>query len=171
MKETFSLIADRLSLEHCLFRIRDCDKSLVAVPFFRINGVLLPTPRSQVTIFNKHEKPFFEIAPCDSEWNGRFTTSSLNGVQKLASTALNPIRWKIWSAIFIWLFLLLDAEQLFHNLLNGVPEVASTEISRNFTKIWEAVFVNYFLFLEADHFCHNLLFWLELAKINRLKCV
>ena len=37
----------------------NCDKSLVAVPFFRINGVLLPTPRSQVTLFNKHEKLFF----------------------------------------------------------------------------------------------------------------
>ena len=56
-------------------------------------------------------------------------------------------------------------------LIHGVPEVASSEISRNFTKIWEAIFVNSFLFLEADHFCHNLLFWLELAKINRLKCV
>ncbi|PQC69310.1 hypothetical protein CUN43_06780 [Enterococcus faecium] len=43
--------------------------------FFRINGVLLPTPRSQVTLFNKHEKLFFEIAPCDSELNGRLTTS------------------------------------------------------------------------------------------------
>ncbi len=32
-----------------------------------VNGVLLPTPRSQVTIFNKHEKLFIEIAPCDSE--------------------------------------------------------------------------------------------------------
>ncbi|AUJ68342.1 hypothetical protein CDW54_09445 [Enterococcus faecium] len=43
--------------------------------FFRINGVLLPTPRSQVIISNKHEKLFFEIAPCDSELNGRLTTS------------------------------------------------------------------------------------------------
>ncbi|EJY36966.1 hypothetical protein HMPREF1351_02116 [Enterococcus faecium 510] len=32
-----------------------------------INGVLLPAPRSPVTIFNKHEKLFFEIAPCDLE--------------------------------------------------------------------------------------------------------
>ncbi|OOL76077.1 hypothetical protein B1P97_00815, partial [Enterococcus faecium] len=44
-------------------------------PFFRINGFLLPTSRSQVTIFIKHEKLFFEIVPCDSELNGRFTTS------------------------------------------------------------------------------------------------
>ncbi len=35
----------------------------------------MPTPRSQVTIFNKHEKLFFEIATCDSELNGRLTTS------------------------------------------------------------------------------------------------
>ena len=40
-----------------------------------LNGVLLPTPRSQVTISNKHEKLFFEIAPCASELNGRLTTS------------------------------------------------------------------------------------------------
>ncbi|KST53348.1 hypothetical protein AOY36_04125 [Enterococcus faecium] len=54
---------------------KDCDKILVTIPFFRINGVLLPTPRSQVTIFNKHEKLFIEIVPCDSELNGRLTTS------------------------------------------------------------------------------------------------
>ncbi|MDV4390677.1 hypothetical protein NND51_10795, partial [Enterococcus faecium] len=46
-----------------------------------INGVLLPTLRSQVKIFIKHEKLFFEIAPCDSELNGRLTTSDINGVQ------------------------------------------------------------------------------------------
>ncbi|PQG70991.1 hypothetical protein CUS58_03780 [Enterococcus faecium] len=46
-----------------------------------LNGVLLPTPRSQVTIFIKYEELFFGIAPCDSELNGRLTTSSLNGVQ------------------------------------------------------------------------------------------
>ncbi|MBL5008828.1 hypothetical protein A5860_001738 [Enterococcus faecium] len=37
--------------------------------------------RSQVAIFIKREKLFFEIAPCDSELNGRLTTSFLNGVQ------------------------------------------------------------------------------------------
>ena len=58
----------------------DCDKNLHS-PFFGINGVLLPTPRSQVKIFIKHEKLFFEIAPYDSELNGRLTTSFLNGVQ------------------------------------------------------------------------------------------
>ncbi|MGC2952015.1 hypothetical protein ACPTI3_14805, partial [Enterococcus faecium] len=46
-----------------------------------INGVLLPTLRSQVKIFIKQEKLFFEIAPCDSELNGRLTTSEINGVQ------------------------------------------------------------------------------------------
>ncbi|MBO6432852.1 hypothetical protein EY656_01990, partial [Enterococcus faecium] len=40
-----------------------------------VNGVLLPTPRSQVTIVIKHEKLFFEIVPCNSELNGRLTTS------------------------------------------------------------------------------------------------
>ncbi|AUO61438.1 hypothetical protein B1P88_13760 [Enterococcus faecium] len=58
-----------------------CDKSHVTAPFFRINIVLLPTPRSQVTISNKYKKLFFELVPCDSELNGRLTTSFLNGVQ------------------------------------------------------------------------------------------
>ena len=38
--------------------IRDCDKSLVTAPSLRINSILLPTPRSQVTIVIKHEKLF-----------------------------------------------------------------------------------------------------------------
>ncbi|OOL73109.1 hypothetical protein B1P91_10045 [Enterococcus faecium] len=44
--------------------------------FFRINGVLLPTPRSQVTLFNKHEKLFFEIGS---------RPLGINGVQKPVS--------------------------------------------------------------------------------------
>ncbi|PQG48509.1 hypothetical protein, partial [Enterococcus faecium] len=60
-----------------------------------LNGVLMPTPRSQVTIVIKHEKLFFEIAPCDAELNGRLTTSSLNGVQKLASAIISPAKRKI----------------------------------------------------------------------------
>ncbi|ROW77810.1 hydrolase [Enterococcus faecium] len=40
----------------------------------------------------------------------------INSVQKLASAVISPTKHKIWGAIFIWLFLLLDAEQLFHNL-------------------------------------------------------
>ncbi|HFP8453800.1 TPA: hypothetical protein ACOBHK_002254, partial [Enterococcus faecium] len=58
--------------------LSDCSYCLMQSSFFTtspLNGVLLPTPRSQVTIFNKHEKLFFEIVPCDSELNGRLTTS------------------------------------------------------------------------------------------------
>ena len=57
---------------------------------FFVNGVLLPIPRSQVTIFNKHEELFFEIVPCDSELNGRLTTSFLNGVPEVASSKNKP---------------------------------------------------------------------------------
>ncbi|RCT87679.1 hydrolase, partial [Enterococcus faecium] len=39
-----------------------------------------------------------------------------NGVQKLAFAVISPTKRKIGGAIFVWLFLLLDAEQLFHNL-------------------------------------------------------
>ncbi|PQC81103.1 hydrolase, partial [Enterococcus faecium] len=39
------------------------------------------------------------------------------GVQKLASAVISPTKRKIGGAIFVWLFLLLDAGQLFHNLL------------------------------------------------------
>ncbi|KAA0689391.1 hydrolase [Enterococcus faecium] len=42
--------------------------------------------------------------------------SSLNGVQKLASAVIRPTKRKIGGAIFVWLFLLLDVGQLFHNL-------------------------------------------------------
>ncbi|EGP5493687.1 hypothetical protein DZ771_10465 [Enterococcus faecium] len=53
--------------------------------------------------------------------NAVFKTSSLNGVQKLASAVISPTKRKIGGAIFVWLFLLLDAGQLFHNLsINGV---------------------------------------------------
>ena len=55
----------------------------------------LSTPRPQITIFIKDEKLFFEIVPCDSELNGRLTTSFLNGVQKLASAAISPAKRKI----------------------------------------------------------------------------
>ncbi|EGP5220302.1 hypothetical protein EAC26_02695 [Enterococcus faecium] len=79
---------------------------------------------------------FFELVPCDSELNGRLTTSFLNGVQKLASAVISPTKLKTSESVFTWLFLLLDAGQLFHNLLvHGVPEVASSAISRNITKI------------------------------------
>ncbi|KAA0692352.1 hydrolase [Enterococcus faecium] len=45
-----------------------------------------------------------------------FTTSPLNGVQKLASAVISPTKRKIGGAILVWLFLLLDAGQLFHDL-------------------------------------------------------
>ncbi|AYM74218.1 hydrolase [Enterococcus lactis] len=44
------------------------------------------------------------------------TTSPLNGVQKLASSVISPTKRKIGRTIFVWLFLLLDAGQLFHDL-------------------------------------------------------
>ncbi|WP_235045708.1 hypothetical protein, partial [Enterococcus faecium] len=101
------------------FEIVPCDSKLNGrLTTSSLNGVLLPTPRSQVTIFNKHEKLFFEIVPCDSELNGRLTTSFLNGVQKLASAVISSTKRKIGGAIFVWLFLLLDAGQLFHNLFS-----------------------------------------------------
>ncbi|MCC9083396.1 hypothetical protein LOS22_11330 [Enterococcus faecium] len=37
----------------------------------------------------------------------------INGVQKLASAVISPAKLKTLGAVFIWLFLLLDAEQLF----------------------------------------------------------
>ncbi|EFR76364.1 hypothetical protein HMPREF9527_02816 [Enterococcus faecium TX0133C] len=42
----------------------------------------------------------------------------VNGVQKLASAVISPTKRKIGGAIFVWLFLLLDAGQLFHNLFS-----------------------------------------------------
>ncbi|PQF34085.1 hypothetical protein CUS87_07555 [Enterococcus faecium] len=60
--------------------------------------------------------------------NAVFTTSSLNGVQKLASAVISPTKRKIGGAIFVWLFLLLDAGQLFHNLslhFNGADHFTS----------------------------------------------
>ncbi|EGP5399709.1 hydrolase [Enterococcus faecium] len=42
--------------------------------------------------------------------------SRINSVQKLASAVISPTKRKIGGAIFVWLFLLLDAGQLFHNL-------------------------------------------------------
>ncbi|EPI07634.1 hypothetical protein D357_02327, partial [Enterococcus faecium SD3B-2] len=39
-----------------------------------------------------------------------------NGVQKLASAVIILTKRKIGEAIFVWMFLLFDAGQLFHNL-------------------------------------------------------
>ncbi|PQB60546.1 hypothetical protein, partial [Enterococcus faecium] len=51
-----------------------------------------------------------------SKHNAVFTTSSLNGVQKLASSN-KPNPTKNMSSYFFGLYLLLDAGQLFHNLI------------------------------------------------------
>ncbi|EGP5221903.1 hydrolase [Enterococcus faecium] len=37
------------------------------------------------------------------------STKKINGVQKLASAVISPTKRKIGGAIFVWLFLLLDA--------------------------------------------------------------
>ncbi|PQB91330.1 hypothetical protein CUN19_00695, partial [Enterococcus faecium] len=58
----------------------DCDKNLHS-PFSGINGVLLPTPRSQVKIFIKHEKLFLFGCSYYLMQNSFFTTSPLNIVQ------------------------------------------------------------------------------------------
>ncbi len=45
----------------------------------------------------------------------------INGVQKLASAVISPAKLKTLGAVFTWLFLLLDAEQLFTTSpINGV---------------------------------------------------
>ncbi|EGP5179784.1 hypothetical protein EID67_01455 [Enterococcus faecium] len=82
---TASLYGIQKPVSRYSYKKRGCDKILVAAPYFlmqdsffttsSLNGVLLPTPRPQVTIFIKHEKLFFEIVPCGSELNGRLKTS------------------------------------------------------------------------------------------------
>ncbi|MBW6194277.1 hypothetical protein KZ855_33960, partial [Pseudomonas aeruginosa] len=57
-------------------------------------------------------------------FGGRYTNRvtvpflKINGVQKLASAVISPAKLKTLGAVFTWLFLLLDAEQLFYNLSN-----------------------------------------------------
>ncbi|MBX4222886.1 hypothetical protein, partial [Enterococcus faecium] len=62
--------------------------------FVTITNDLMQTFLAQVTISNKYKKLFFELVPCDSELNGRLTTSFLNGVQKLASAVISPTKLK-----------------------------------------------------------------------------
>ncbi|WP_229216113.1 hypothetical protein [Enterococcus faecium] len=73
-----------------------CDKSLVAAPFSnkRCSRDSLSAIRLNISV----------------------TTSPLNGVQKLASAVISPTKRKIGRTIFVWLFLLLDAGQFFHDL-------------------------------------------------------
>ncbi|MFS1125638.1 hypothetical protein, partial [Enterococcus faecalis] len=65
--------------------------------------------------FVKYGKLFFKIASYRSRLNLSVTTSPLNGVQKLTFTVISSTKRKTGSTIFVWLFLLLDAGQLFHN--------------------------------------------------------
>ncbi|EGP5091875.1 hydrolase [Enterococcus faecium] len=55
------------------------------------------------------------MASYRSRLNLSVTTSPLNGVQKLTFTVISSTKRKTGSTIFVWLFFLLDAGQLFHN--------------------------------------------------------
>ncbi|MGC2935921.1 hypothetical protein ACPTGZ_13225, partial [Enterococcus faecium] len=77
-------------------------------------GVLLPTPRSQLTIFNKQEKQFFEIAPSDSELNGRLSTSWYKRCSKACIYA--NLSNQVKNEERVWLSLILEAGQFYHNL-------------------------------------------------------
>ncbi|EGP4822209.1 TPA: hypothetical protein QFL11_000457 [Enterococcus faecium] len=73
--DSYRILSEIWFIRSSKIKSRGCDKSLVAAPFFRINGA-----------------------------------------QKLASAVISPTKRKIGGVIFVWLFLLLDAGQLFHNL-------------------------------------------------------
>ena len=62
------------------------------------NGVLLPTLGHKEQ-YSTNMRSFFEIVPCDSEMNGRLTTSSFNGVQS-ADPRLAQTNGKIRGTIF-----------------------------------------------------------------------
>ncbi|MEM5667494.1 hypothetical protein AAHH62_09755 [Enterococcus faecium] len=65
------------------------------------------------------EQQLFEKGDCDSFLSQSFLR--INGVQKLASAVISPAKLKTLGAVFTWLFLLLDAEQLFTTSpINGV---------------------------------------------------
>ncbi|MFK2846604.1 hypothetical protein EH205_03810 [Enterococcus faecium] len=123
--------------------------------FFRINGVLIPTPRSQVTIFNKHEKLFFEIATCDSELNGRLTTSWYKRCSKASFSVLSQIYAKMWKAIFTKFFLILETKRLFHNLFfKRCSKACICANESNQVKNEELFWLS--LLLDAGQFFHNL---------------
>jgi len=46
-----------------------------------------------------------------------FLRPLIHGVQKLASAIITPTKRKTWETVYVWLFLLLDAGQLFYDLL------------------------------------------------------
>ncbi|EMF0547673.1 hypothetical protein HKH36_001010 [Enterococcus faecium] len=91
-----------------------CDKNFVAAPFSnkRCSRDSLSAIRHD---FVKYRKLFFKIASYRSRLNLSVTTSPLNGVQKLTFTVISSTKRKTGSTIFVWLFFLLDAGQLFHN--------------------------------------------------------
>ncbi|KXA08128.1 hypothetical protein HMPREF3199_01726 [Enterococcus faecium] len=64
----------------------------------------------------------------------------INGVQKLASAVISPAKLKTLGAVFTWLFLLLDAEQLFYNLSNKRCSISCPSILAQKT----AKYGNYF---------------------------
>ncbi|WP_219842879.1 hypothetical protein, partial [Enterococcus faecium] len=112
-------------------------------------------PRSQVTIFNKHEKLFFEIAPCDSELNGRLTTSWYKRCSKASFSVLSQIYAKMWKAIFTKFFLILETKRLFHNLFFKRCSKASICANEsNQVKNEELFWLS--LLLDAGQFFHNL---------------
>ena len=81
--------------------------------------------RSQVAIFIKREKLFFEIAPCDSELNGRLTPSWYKRCSKASFSVLSQIYVKMLKAIFTKFFLILETKQLFHNFLRKTIKIHS----------------------------------------------
>ena len=69
--------------------------------------------------FSKYGKLFRDFLPYCSGQSALFTTF-IHGVQRLASSTISLNRWKTWEAVFLCSFLLLDADQPFHNLIYGV---------------------------------------------------
>ena len=87
----------------------------------------------ELTFGNKSKRSFYNF---------------IYGVQRLASSTISLNRWKTWKAVFLCSFLLLDAEQPFHNLIHGVQRPTPWNKSE-FFKTWEAVSKNPFL-LSAE---------------------
>ncbi|HFD6949713.1 TPA: hypothetical protein ACWWHI_002655, partial [Enterococcus faecium] len=69
----------------------------------------------------------------------------INGVQKLASAVISPAKLKTLGAVFTWLFLLLDAEQLFYNLSNKRCSISCPSILAQKTAKYEELFCRLFL--------------------------
>ncbi|MGJ3711771.1 hypothetical protein, partial [Enterococcus faecium] len=82
-------------------------------------------------------------------FGGRYSVTVLflriNGVQKLASAVISPAKLKTLGAVFTWLFLLLDAEQLFYNLSNKRCSISCPSILAQKTAKYEELFCRLFL--------------------------